>query len=120
MKEINIGGQKMRVRATAPALFFYKKEFKCDLIGDLVGLSKISKDDISQLDTVALLQITWAMAKADAGIGNDSKFPSFETWLFTLEGIDLTDPDGLMKALEEAREGFFRRGTNQVKAKQKR
>lgn len=117
MKEINIGGQTLRVRATAPALFFYKKEFKRDLIGDLAGMSKITKDDISQLDTVTLLQITWAMAKADTGIANDSKFPSFETWLFSLEGIDLTDPDGLMKALEEAREGFFRRGTNQIKTK---
>lgn len=110
MREIQLGGKEIRVRATAPALFFYKKEFKRDLIGDMTALEKVSKD-MSNFDSVTLLQITWAMAKADSlSSKSDEDFPSFEKWIMSVEDVDLTDPDGLKKVLEEAKDGFFRRG----------
>ena len=106
MKELNIGETKIRVRATPLALLYYKQEFKSDLLGDLVKMEAI-KTDPSKLDSVALLQLIWAMAKADA---HPSQFPSFEGWLSGLTGFDLTDKDLLSAALEEAADGFFRRG----------
>jgi len=134
MKELNIGEQKVRVRATPLALLYYKQEFKSDLIGDLTKLAAIKKNvvgqpkdqsegkdkdsedkdkdyiDISKLDTVALLQLVWAMAKADA---HPEKFPSFIEWLSSLDGFDFSDSALLTAALEEAADGFFRRGKQQ-------
>ena len=109
MKELNIGEQKVRVRATPLALLYYKQEFKSDLIGDLTKL-EILKTDISKLDSVALLQLVWAMAKADT---YPEKFPSFIEWLSTLDGFDFSDSALLSAALEEAADGFFRRGKQQ-------
>jgi len=114
MREIKISDKEIRVRATAPALFFYKKEFKRDLIGDLTSLEKVSKD-MSEFDSVTLLQITWAMAKADSLSSKSGEdFPSFENWIMTLEGVDVTDPDLFAALLEEARDGFFRRATKRT------
>lgn len=105
MREIKIGQKTQRVRATPLALLFYKKEFKRDLLGDLTKLSE-AKDDLSKLDSIAMLQLIWAMAKADAGVGEP--FPEFENWITTLEAVDFADPEFMVKALEEAQEGFFR------------
>lgn len=106
MRELNIGGQQVRVRATPLALLFYKQEFKTDLIGDLVKLERIQSDP-SQLDVVSFLQLIWAMAKADA---YGKEFPSFFSWVGALESFDITDKDVLLGAFEEARNGFFRGG----------
>lgn len=106
MKELSIGESKVRVRATPLALIYYKQAFKSDLLGDLVKMEAI-KTDPSQLDSVTLLQLIWAMAKADA---HPEKFPSFEEWLSTLTRFDLSDTSLLSAALEEAADGFFRRG----------
>lgn len=105
MKELNIGDQIVRVRATPLALFYYKQEFNTDLLGDLVKFRDIS-EDLTNLDTVAILKLIWAMAKADK-MGNE--FPSFEKWLGTLESFDISDPQFLAAALEEATNGFFRK-----------
>lgn len=107
MRELQIGEQQVRVRATPLALLFYKQEFKSDLLGDLVKM-KAMKDDPSQLDTVALLQLIWAMAKADA-LGK--LFPSFYEWVGSLDSFDFSDKDVLVSALEEAADGFFRSGS---------
>ena len=104
MREINIGEQTLRVRATPLALLFYRQEFKTDLIGDLTKLERV-KDDLSQLDTVAMLQLVWAMAKADAF---GKPFPGFVDWVASLEGFDFSDPGFMTAALEEAASGFFR------------
>ncbi|MDP4158381.1 MAG: hypothetical protein Q8911_01270 [Bacillota bacterium] len=106
MREINIGSKQIRIKATPLALLYYKQEFKSDLLGDLVKMQVLTTDP-SKLDSVALLQLIWAMAKADA---HPEKFPSFEEWLSTLEGFDFSDSDVLSAALEEAADGFFRRG----------
>jgi len=106
MKELNIGEQTVRVRATPLALLYYRQEFRSDLLGDLTKMEAI-KTDPSKLDSVALLQLVWAMAKADA---HPEKFPSFEDWLSSLTGFDFSDPTLLSAAMEEAADGFFRRG----------
>lgn len=111
MRELKIGEQTVRVRATPLALLFYKQEFKSDLLGDLLKLEKI-KDDPSQLDTVAILQLIWAMAKADAF---GKQFPSFVEWVGTLDSFDMSDQSILVGVMEEAANGFFRSGSAGIK-----
>lgn len=106
MKELTVGESKVRVRATPLALLYYKQEFKSDLLGDLVKMEAVRKD-LTKLDSVALLQLIWSMAKADR---YPEKFSSFTEWLSNLTEFDLSDPDLLSAALEEAAEGFFRKG----------
>jgi len=116
MKEINVGDKKVRVRATPLALLFYKQEFKADLLGDLVKMEAARKD-ISKLDTVALLQLIWAMAKADSF---GKPFPGFVEWLNELETFDMSDPTFLLAALEEAADGFFRGKAKQQKQRKQK
>ncbi|MEI7027157.1 hypothetical protein [Paenibacillus sp. y28] len=105
MRELKLGEQTVRVRATPLALLFYKQEFKSDLLGDLMKMEHIQNDP-SKFDALSILQIIWAMAKADAYGGNP--FPSFVSWLGTIEGLDLSDPGFMAAAMEEAVNGFFR------------
>lgn len=110
-----IGDKEVRVRATSLALLFYRQEFKSDLLADLsklVDLKSGGEVDVEQMmerfDVVAIYQVVWAMAKADAfGKG---EFPSFFKWFSELDSASLYDADVLVAVLEEAQEGFFRRG----------
>ena len=105
MREITIGEKTIRVRATPLALLFYKQEFNADLIGDLISMQNMA-DDPSQFDSIKMLQLIWAMNKAD-----DAKnFPSFEGWLSGFDGIDFADNDMMTAVIEEATDGFFRGG----------
>lgn len=117
MKEINISGKQIRVRATPLALLYYKQEFKTDLVGDMVKMQGIEKDP-AKLDSVVFMQITWAMAKADAGPGNT--FPGFEQWLSELDCFDMSDPGLWQAVMEEAVDGFFRRGVQSQQQKPKK
>lgn len=109
MRELNIGGKQVRVRATPLALLYYKQAFKADLLGDLIKIAD-AEQDLSRIDTVVLLQLIWAMAKAD---GYGQPFPSFEEWLRGFETIDFSE--FLQAALEEAADGFLRRSKGQFK-----
>ncbi len=104
MREIKIGNKEIRVRATPLTLLFYKKEFKKDMLADMIKLSEVAEDP-TQFDGLLLMQITWAMAKTNK-FGKD--FPSFEKWLSELEYADFGDVDMLMKISEVAEEGLFR------------
>jgi hypothetical protein len=121
MREIPIGDNRVRVRATPLALLFYKQEFKTDLIADILkmGIRVVGKKglnikggaslenlDFSALDSTLFLQLVWAMAKADSPKG----FPSFMTWVEGLERIDFADAEFLNGVIEEAVDGFFRGG----------
>ena len=106
MREIKLGEQTVRVRATALALLYYKQEFNADLVGNLTKMEEM-KDDPSKLDTVQMLQMAWAMAKADVF---PNQFPSFTEWIATIERIDIADPSFFLAILEEASDGFFRSG----------
>jgi hypothetical protein len=107
MRELAIGNKTIRVKATPLALLFYKQEFKTDLVGDLLKMQELEHDP-SKFDSVVVLQIIWAMAKADAGISN--KFPSFLAWVADLDSFDMSDSEILQAVMEEAVDGFFRRG----------
>lgn len=113
MRELNIGGKTVRVRATPLALLYYKQAFGTDLIGDMVKMQKVA-GDMSQFDSIACLQVVWAMAKADA---YGKQFPSFEGWLATVGSINLSDPSFLLAALEEAADGFLGQGTDKLQQK---
>lgn len=110
MKELNIGEKTVRVRATPLALLFYKQEFKSDLLADLIKMDGVAKD-ISNLDIVTILQLIWAMAKADSF---GQPFPSFEKWLSEFESIDFSDPSFFVAAMEEATDGFLRNRRNSI------
>ena len=142
MREIIIGEQQLRIRATPLALLYYKQAFKSDIVADLIkiiaGLAKIipgltgkkltaldsSKGSVLELDaseitmdnlgmleidTVNLLQIIWAMAKADS-FGSSKEFPCFEFWVSSLEDFNVFDSKMLSGVIEEATDGLFRRG----------
>jgi hypothetical protein len=128
MRELKIGEQTVRVRATPLALLYYRQEFKTDLLGDLlkmvqslvgmealisgVGQIDFSKINLGALDSIAFLQLIWAMAKADA-FGRP--FPSFQEWIASLESFDLFSGDTLTAVIEEAANGFFRSGADGIK-----
>jgi len=103
MREITIDEKQIRVRATPLALLFYKQEFNTDLVGDLISMKEMANDP-SQFDSIKMLQLIWAMNKADKPEG----FPSFEGWLSNLDSIDFGDGDMMTAAIEEAEDGFFR------------
>lgn len=103
MREITIGEKQIRVRATPLALLYYRQEFKADLIGDLISMQEVASDP-SQFDSIKMLQLIWAMNKADKPEG----FPSFEGWLSNLDSIDFDDGDMMTAVIEEAADGFFR------------
>lgn len=104
MREVRIGDKSVRVRATPLALLYYRQAFKSDLLGDLVKMASIEQD-LSRLDTIILLQMVWAMAKADS---YGQPFPPFEEWIAGFDSVDLADPAFLAAAMEEAADGFFR------------
>ena len=117
MREINIGGKEIRVRANPLALLFYKQEFKRDAIGDLAtmfapmmagGQETDPLTMFKSIDSINLLQLIWAMNKADAPL--NSPFPSFEGWISELEYFDLADANSMTGLVEEAMAGFFRTG----------
>ncbi len=103
MKEIAIGDNVVRIRATPIALVFHKQEFGSDLLGNIMAMETIKKDPKS-LDSVAFLQMIWAMAKADA-FGKE--FPSFLAWVGGLKSFDLFDLDLIKAVMEEAADGFL-------------
>lgn len=111
MREIKIGNKEVKIKATPLALLFYKQEFKSDLMGAMMKMQEVKKD-LSQIDSLAILQITWAMAKA-ADI--KSTFPSFTKWLSELDSVDFSDKDFLWGVMEEATDGFFRTGSEQLR-----
>ncbi len=113
MREITIDDKEVRVRATPLALLYYKQEHGSDLLGDLVKMQNVEAD-MSQIDTVLLLQLIWAMAKAD----KPKDFPSFEKWLAGFESFDLSDVGMFTAVMEEAANGFFR-GQQKVSGKKK-
>jgi len=111
MRTVNIGGKDIGLKATPLALLYYRQEFKSDLIGDLLKMQAIA-DDPSALDSVALLQIAWAMNKAAE---HGKSFPHFESWLAQFEYVDFSDADTMMEIMNEAMDGFFRRGARRAK-----
>ena len=110
MREVNIGGKDYKVVASPITLFFYKKEFKSDLLGDLMTLRGLENNP-EAFDGELILRFAWAMIKT-AKLG--MPFPTFEQWLASLEYINFEDTEMILNIVEEAQEGFFR-GNKQSK-----
>ena|SRR5690554_5817182 len=106
MRNVNIGGKESKVVASPITLFFYKKEFKSDLLGDLISLRDLESDP-SGFDGMLILQFAWAMIKTGK-LG--ASFSSFEQWLKELEYVDFEDTEMMLNVMEEAQAGFFRVG----------
>jgi hypothetical protein len=105
MRTIKIGEKEIGLKATPLALLFYKQTFKTDLTSDLMKMREVEKDP-SAIDSVQILQMTWAMAKAFNGLGK--KFPDFQTWVSELEEFDFAELTPVI--MQEAIDGFFRGG----------
>jgi hypothetical protein len=123
VKELKFGDQTLRVRASNLTLLFYKQEFKRDVVGDFAGmltgliggLQAVSGDkkidlsaiDLSQIDSVTLLQVIWAMAKS-AEYNGSTAFPGFSDWLVKVDDLNIFNKETLVAVAEEAASGFFR------------
>src|SRR5690554_4890765 len=108
MRTVKIGEKELGLRATPLALLYYKQAFDKDLIEDLVSfqnMAEIENGDFSGFDSVKILQICYAMNKAD---NFGKQFPDFEKWLAGLDGIDFADQQLWLDVVEEATDGFFR------------
>ena len=112
MRTIKIGEKEIGLKATPLALVYYKQAFKSDLVSDMLKMDGLEKDP-SKLDGVIILQMAWAMARANEGIGK--KFPDFDNWVAELDGLDLEE--FMTCVMQEAQNGFFR-GRSRTKSKQ--
>lgn len=102
MRNVNIGGIEYRIMATPITLYYYKKEFHTDLIGDFLPMQNMSIDT-SAFDSMVFLQMAWAMIKT-AG----EKIPTLEQWIVSLPYVDFEDENMILSIIQEAQEGFFR------------
>lgn len=116
MRKINIGGKEYKVVASPMTLYFYKKEFKRDLLGDLFGLLEM-RNNASAFDGVGVLQMAWAMIKTAKG----GQLLGFEQWMNELEYVDFNDESLIADVMEEAQQEFFReeRKTGEQQEQQK-
>jgi len=108
MRTVKIGDKELGLRATPLALLYYKQEFDTELISDLVSLQDmagIEDGDFSNFDSLKILQICYAMNKAD---NFGKQFPGYEKWLSELNSIDFANEDFMMGVISEASDGFFR------------
>lgn len=126
---------KLELRAGVPATLYYRQEFggsiERDCLGVIYGalmafpeirgkrieelsgveldLSSVTTESAASayLDTLTLMQIVWAMAKAGAFPG---PWPSFSDWIESLPvDFDYTDVEFLTAALGVAADGLFPR-----------
>jgi len=102
MRIVKIGGIEYRIMATPITLFYYKKEFKKDLISDFMPMQNM-QTDISAFDGMVFLQMAWAMIKT-AG----EKLPTLEQWIASLPYVNFEDEEMILGVIQEAQEGFFR------------
>ena len=112
MKTIEINDTKIRVRATTPALIYYRQEANSDLIADLAkfekeNMEKLMEGDFSSFDSEFLLRMAWAMNKAEH---YGESFPDFEEWSGEHQNLPITNAKFIMGIIEEATDGFFRSG----------
>jgi hypothetical protein len=89
MKTMKIGNREMNIEGSALTPFFYKKEFKQSMSGDLVKMQDIG-DDLSKLDDVNILQMAWALEKT-ALVDTGKSIKGFESWLKDLGKVDITE-----------------------------
>lgn len=135
MRELKVASETLPVKATPLAMLYYRQEFGADMMADFLtvvsgflaafpeaaGLgieqmvgktldaSGITVDSLAaaDIDYMTVLQLVWAMGKAGSRVAG---WPVFETWLASLDDLDMMDPEFLAAALEVAADGLFRGG----------
>lgn len=120
MRIVKIGEKELGLRATPLALLYYRQAFDKDLIEDLVsfqGMAGMADGDFTGFDSIKILQLIYAMNKAD---NFGKQFPDFEKWLAGLDGIDFADQQLWLDVVEEATDGFFRSAGNASGTKSKK
>ena len=91
MREIKVNEKTIGVKASSLTLFFYKKEFKSDLIGDI---AKLQKDGEITFDSVIFLQIAWALNKS---YSYPNEIKPFEPWMIDLGCVSINFYEQVMK-----------------------
>lgn len=118
MREITIGEKNVGIRATPYTALIYKQEFGTTAVSDFLkfanGLNNLKKfvngeETGDLIDDVLLLQLVWAMAKADAQSKGES-IPSFQAWVSDIESFDFFDVEMLTAVFTEGQKGFFPKG----------
>jgi len=97
MRQIKIGGQDFNLVASPMTLYFYKKEFKKDLLSDLMAFDGL-ENDATKFDGILILQMAWAMIKTS----KTGQLVTFEQWLNGLEFVDFEDTDMSMAIQNKA------------------
>ena len=133
MREITLGESTLSVKATPLAMLFYRQEFGSDMTRDFLavvggfasvipgmneadvstlgemetGAASVTLGSLSQsgIDGLGVLKLVWAMGKAGA---LPERWPGFETWLATLDDVNVFDQEFIAAALEVAADGLFR------------
>lgn len=105
MREINTGDNPIKIHGSPLTLLFYRQEFDSDILAEIIELESLAKNP-TKINTVALMQMTWAMGKT-AAYGK-SDWPDFMTWLARLEWFDFTNQDLIVALVEEAGKSLFR------------
>lgn len=101
MRKITLGGREITIVGSPMTPFFYKKEFRQSLSGDVMAMAGVD-NDYSLIDDVNLLQMIWAMEKT-AKMG---QLITFEQWLSEFESLDLFEV--MADVINEAMESTFR------------
>lgn len=105
MREVVIGGDSQTIVASPLSLYFYKREFGRDLLGDLFNCEAVKRGEFAETDFTVALQIVWALLKTAA---LDAPFPDWETWIAALPEFDFADMRVVEAVYDECRQGFFR------------
>ncbi len=134
MRELKVGEATLPVKATPLSLLFYRQEFGSDMTKDFLTVMKgfismfpgasgknledlseldvsgVTMDSISaaEIDTLGVLKLVWAMAKAGC---YPEPWPRFEPWVASLDGVTVLDESFFAAALEVAADGLFRGGS---------
>ena len=89
-KVIKIDGKDIKLKSNAMNALIYRSEFGEDIFKSTGSFLQCSDNnghvDINKLDSLAIIKLTWKMAKAA-----DKNVPSFETWLDTFDEFPIID-----------------------------
>lgn len=89
-KVIKIDGKDIKLKSNAMNALIYRSEFGEDIFKSTGSFLSCSKEDgtidINKLDSLAIIKLTWTMAKSA-----DKNILPFETWLDSLNEFPIID-----------------------------
>lgn len=111
MREIEFGGERLKIAATPLTPYLYRREFDADMIAAIAAFSDALGSDgevvASKLPLFDLVQMIWAMAKTV-----NPTVPAFSAWLASLpdDALDFAGGIDLSEVISELTEGYFHGG----------